>query len=283
MHICYIRRHWSMSVYTISLVHKLNYAYRLLKPQGQRFSANVRSGSNVVYVHRPITHVPRHSSRNQPCRTTSCLPLPICGLWLYHVCYASSWNQVAVGHSTAKRTRVIQDCRTPRDGLGWFGFACRPTRLQIRKREFDLYAPRYRAHVKLCLQPPQNFRWGTMWHGTLNGGANAFVLGLYNVIWCVRLVNGNHEWLNLSSLRCFDGYSNANYALSEVRDPVRTIKRAAPLAVFAITSLYMLVNVAYYVVVDKEEILGSGRIAAALFFGKLWGLGTERVGAARES
>ncbi len=73
------------------------------------------------------------------------------------------------------------------------------------------------------------------------------------------------------------GYSNANYALSEVRDPVRTIKRTAPLAMLLITLIYMLVNIAYYAVVDKEEILGSGRIAAALFFGKLWGLKTERV------
>lgn len=77
--------------------------------------------------------------------------------------------------------------------------------------------------------------------------------------------------------RSFVGYSNANYALSEIRDPVRTIKKTAPLAMLAITLIYMLVNVAYYAVVDQEEILGSGRIAAALFFGKLWGLKTERV------
>lgn len=73
------------------------------------------------------------------------------------------------------------------------------------------------------------------------------------------------------------GYSNANYALSEIRDPVRTIKRAAPLAVFSVSIVYMLVNIAYYAVVAKAEILGSGRIAAALFFGKLWGVQTERV------
>jgi len=39
----------------------------------------------------------------------------------------------------------------------------------------------------------------------------------------------------------------------------------------------MLVNVGYYAVVDKDELLGSGRIAAALFFGKIWGLETERI------
>ncbi|PSR78574.1 hypothetical protein PHLCEN_2v7321 [Hermanssonia centrifuga] len=107
--------------------------------------------------------------------------------------------------------------------------------------------------------PPHNLDWGTMWKGSGSGGANAFVTGLYNVIWS------------------FIGYSNANYALSEIRDPVRTIKLAAPLAMICITVIYMLVNIAYYAVVDKDEILGSGRIVAALFFGKLWGLWTERI------
>ena len=80
-----------------------------------------------------------------------------------------------------------------------------------------------------------------------------------------------------STHRSFIGYSNANYALSEIRNPIRTIKLAAPLAMISITFVYVLVNIAYYAVVDKEEILGSGRIIAALFFGKLWGLWTERV------
>ncbi|KAI0746957.1 amino acid transporter [Daedaleopsis nitida] len=107
--------------------------------------------------------------------------------------------------------------------------------------------------------PPRNFEWDKMWEGSLEGGANAFVTGLFNVIWC------------------FIGYSNANYALAEVRDPVRTIKRAAPLAMLSVTLVYMLVNVAYYAVVDKDEILGSGRIVAALYFGRLWGVNAERI------
>ena len=77
--------------------------------------------------------------------------------------------------------------------------------------------------------------------------------------------------------RCYIGYSNANYALGEVRDPVQTMKRAAPLAMVSVTVVYMLVNVAYYAVVDANDILGSGRIAAALYFGKIWGVNTERV------
>lgn len=77
--------------------------------------------------------------------------------------------------------------------------------------------------------------------------------------------------------RSFVGYNNANYALSEVRDPVRTIKRAAPVAMSCVTIAYILANIAYFAVVPKDEILGSGRIVAALFFGKLWGVGAERV------
>ncbi|KAI0711347.1 APC amino acid permease [Earliella scabrosa] len=107
--------------------------------------------------------------------------------------------------------------------------------------------------------PPNNFRWENMWAGSLHGGVNAFVTGLFNVIWC------------------YIGYSNANYALGEVRDPVRTMKRAAPLAMVSVTIVYMLVNIAYYAVVDANDILGSGRIAAALYFGKIWGVNTERI------
>ena len=77
--------------------------------------------------------------------------------------------------------------------------------------------------------------------------------------------------------RSFIGYSNANYALSEIKKPVRTIKLAAPIAMISITVVYLLVTIAYYAVVDKDVILGSGRIVAALFFGKLWGIWTERV------
>ena len=65
-----------------------------------------------------------------------------------------------------------------------------------------------------------------------------------------------------SIIRSFIGYSNANYALSEVRDPVRTIKEAAPLAMIFVTAIYLRVNIAYFAVVPKEDILNGGRIVA---------------------
>ncbi|KAF8639012.1 hypothetical protein AX17_001791 [Amanita inopinata Kibby_2008] len=105
---------------------------------------------------------------------------------------------------------------------------------------------------------PQNYEWRHFWEGS-GTGVNAFVTGLYNVIWS------------------FVGYSNANYALSEVKNPVRTIKRAAPLAMFLVTSMYLFVNVAYFAAVSKQDILNSRRIAAALFFRNLFGPATEKV------
>ncbi len=94
--------------------------------------------------------------------------------------------------------------------------------------------------------------------------------------------------------RSFVGYSTANYALSEVRNPVRTIKRAAPLALISVTAVYLLVNVGYFAVVSKGDIIGSRRIVAlvksshdsfsftellcrALFFRNLFGPNLERV------
>ncbi|KAI9568714.1 amino acid/polyamine transporter I [Boletus coccyginus] len=105
---------------------------------------------------------------------------------------------------------------------------------------------------------PNNYTWLTFWEGS-NIGANAFVIGMYNVIWS------------------YIGYSNANYALSEIRDPVRTIKLAAPLAMAFVTLVYVSVNVAYFAVVSKADVLNGGTIPAALFFRNLYGPATERV------
>jgi amino acid transporter len=69
---------------------------------------------------------------------------------------------------------------------------------------------------------------------------------------------------NLHNFRSFIGYSNANYALSEIRDPVHTIKRAAPLAMFSVTAVYLFINVTYFAVVSKKDILESRQIIACV-------------------
>ncbi|KAF5349260.1 hypothetical protein D9756_009435 [Leucocoprinus leucothites] len=107
-------------------------------------------------------------------------------------------------------------------------------------------------------EKPDNFHWDKLWEGS-GTDANAFVAGLYGVIWS------------------FTGYSNANNVLSEIKDPVRTIKRAAPIAMFGVSAVYMLINVAYFAVVSKNDILSSRRIIAALYFRNLYGPTTERA------
>jgi amino acid transporter len=103
---------------------------------------------------------------------------------------------------------------------------------------------------------PDNF--SNAFAGT-SGSAYGVVTALYNVIWS------------------YIGYSNANYALSETKNPVRTLKIAAPLALGGVAILYILANVAYFAAVPREEILTSGRILAASFFRNVMGESAERA------
>lgn len=111
------------------------------------------------------------------------------------------------------------------------------------------------GHVKLD-EKPHNFN--NAFEGT-TGSAYGVVTALYNVIWS------------------YIGYSNANYALSETKNPVRTLKIAAPLAIGVISVLYMFVNIAYFAAVPKEEILSSGRLVAASLFRNVFGGTAERA------
>ena len=80
---------------------------------------------------------------------------------------------------------------------------------------------------------------------------------LYNVIWS------------------YVGYSNINYALGEVKNPVKVLRIAAPTAFISLAIIYMFVNIAYFAVVPKEEIANSGRILAASFFRYAFGKTAE--------
>lgn len=108
-------------------------------------------------------------------------------------------------------------------------------------------------------ESPDNFTSTKFWEGTGETSSNALVTGLFNVLWS------------------FNGYTHVNQVLSEVRDPVRTIQRAAPLAMLLATATYICVNVAYFSAVAKSDILDSGTIIAALFFRNLFGPTTEKA------
>ncbi|KAL2827406.1 amino acid permease-domain-containing protein [Aspergillus cavernicola] len=110
------------------------------------------------------------------------------------------------------------------------------------------------GHTKI--ETPHNFT--NAFEGT-TGSGYGIVMALYNVIWS------------------FIGYSNANYALSETRNPTRTLKIAAPIAIGSVGILYMLCNIAYFAAVPKEQFLSSGQIVAATFFGNMFGSRAEKV------
>ncbi|KAK7208521.1 high affinity methionine permease [Myxozyma melibiosi] len=103
---------------------------------------------------------------------------------------------------------------------------------------------------------PHNFT--NAFEGT-TGTAYGIVTALYNVIWS------------------YIGYSNANYALSETKNPARTLKIAAPSALILVAILYLLVNIAYFAAISKEDIADSGRILAATFFYNMFGEKAERA------
>ncbi|KPM35513.1 High-affinity methionine permease [Neonectria ditissima] len=111
------------------------------------------------------------------------------------------------------------------------------------------------GHLKID-EKPDNFT--NAFEGT-TGSAYGVVTALYNVIWS------------------FIGYSNANYALSETKNPTRTLKIAAPVAIISVSILYMLVNIAYFAAVSKEEILASKRLVAASLFRNVFGGTAERA------
>ncbi|KAG8161989.1 hypothetical protein KVR01_007754 [Diaporthe batatas] len=74
-------------------------------------------------------------------------------------------------------------------------------------------------------------------------------------------------------LYSYSGWESANYVLSEVRRPEKTLKWAAPIASLTVTCLYILANIAYCAGSSKEEIAGSGVTVAAGFFTNVFGPG----------
>lgn len=75
----------------------------------------------------------------------------------------------------------------------------------------------------------------------------------------------------------YAGLSNVNSVLNEVKNPVRTLKTAASAALLTACILYLLINIAYFLVIPLEEIKNSGELIAALFFERVFGARVGRV------
>jgi len=85
------------------------------------------------------------------------------------------------------------------------------------------------------------------------GGAYAYSNALLNIVYSYK------------------GWENANYVLSEIKNPRKTLKIAAPLAIGGVTILYVLANVAYFAAIPKTELAKSEVIVAAIFFKNIFG------------
>jgi len=69
----------------------------------------------------------------------------------------------------------------------------------------------------------------------------------------------------------YAGLSNVNNVLNEVKNPIRTLKSVSITALVTACILYLLVNVAYFIVVPLDEIRESRELIAALFFERSFG------------
>ncbi|KAG9318049.1 amino acid transporter [Chiua virens] len=88
---------------------------------------------------------------------------------------------------------------------------------------------------------------------------------------------GDYATATFKVLNAYAGWSNVNYVLNNVRNPVRTLKIAGPLGLGICAALYLLANIAYFSAATKAEIKSSGVTVAALFFKNVFGTVAERA------
>ncbi|XP_067624503.1 large neutral amino acids transporter small subunit 1 [Eurosta solidaginis] len=82
--------------------------------------------------------------------------------------------------------------------------------------------------------------------------------------------DGNYDASNIgfafySGLFAFGGWNYLNFVTEELQDPYRNLPRAIWIAMPVVTAIYVLVNLAYFIVVSKTEMLSS--LAVAVTFG----------------
>ncbi|KAF9869893.1 methionine permease [Colletotrichum karsti] len=92
--------------------------------------------------------------------------------------------------------------------------------------------------------------------------------------------NWNWGIISTSLFKVFYSYAgldNANLVLNEVKDPVRTLRSVTMAALATACGMYLLINVAYFLVVPIQDIKQSGELIAALFFERVFGQGVGRT------
>ncbi|KAJ2034450.1 hypothetical protein IW146_003940 [Coemansia sp. RSA 922] len=97
------------------------------------------------------------------------------------------------------------------------------------------------------LHSPRSNSFDSAFHGT-SRNAHSYVSALFKVFFS------------------YSGYTSLNYSIDELRNPVRNLPRAAMGGLVATTVLYILSNVAFFVVLSPEAIRGANTAVAGVFF-----------------
>ncbi|OJJ32174.1 hypothetical protein ASPWEDRAFT_71504 [Aspergillus wentii DTO 134E9] len=100
---------------------------------------------------------------------------------------------------------------------------------------------------------------------------------LNSLTWDGIWEGSNWNWGILSTalfkvLYSYAGLDNVNNVLNEVHRPVQTLKVVGPAALITAAALYLLANLAYFLVIPIDEIKKSGELVAALFFERIFGV-----------
>ncbi|KAF2138625.1 uncharacterized protein K452DRAFT_361276 [Aplosporella prunicola CBS 121167] len=69
----------------------------------------------------------------------------------------------------------------------------------------------------------------------------------------------------------YEGFQNAFNVMNEIKNPVRTVKKSAPISLLIVAIMYMLCNIAFFAAVPKDELKTAEQTAATLFFTKVFG------------
>lgn len=69
----------------------------------------------------------------------------------------------------------------------------------------------------------------------------------------------------------FSGWQNAFSMVNEIKNPVPTLKKNATTSLLIVFVLYFLCNIAYFAAAPKAVFVGSGQLAAAVFFRTVFG------------
>ena len=97
------------------------------------------------------------------------------------------------------------------------------------------------GHTRVA-DPHANFR--NAFQGSSKSGNDVSIRFLnYNFL---PLISRQYATAMFKVIFSYGGWSNVNYVLNNVRNPVRTLKIAGPLGLGICTVLYLLANVAYF-------------------------------------